>query len=311
MIEVKNLTKCYGNHVVLDDISFHIKPGQTVGFLGNNGVGKSTTMNIITGYLSATAGTVTVGGYDIVKEPLKAKKLIGYLPENPPLYNELTVTEYLNFACEIKGVEKKKRKEQIEEVIDVLKIDKMRNRLISNLSRGYKQRVGLAQALCGDPKVLILDEPTVGLDPTQIIDIRKTIKKLGGKHTIVLSSHILHEVADICDHILMLHKGKIVVNDTLTHMIGTANESKKLTVRLRCDSARAQAVLQGIPGITNIQIVPTGKSAETELIMDSIPEYHPTEAIARAVVAQKIGLIRLTDMEATLEDIFLSHTRES
>jgi len=309
LIVVKDLCKSFGSNVVLDNISFEIGEGETVGFLGNNGVGKSTTMNIITGYIAATSGSVTVGGYDIVTQPIEVKRLIGYTPENPPIYNELTVEEYLNFACELKHVPKNQIKEQMEIAIETLKIANMRNRLIGNLSRGYRQRVGLAQALCGEPKVLIMDEPTVGLDPTQIIDIRKTIKNLGGKHTVVLSSHILHEVADICNRIIMLHNGKIVMNDSLSNLISNVGMQRKIRVVVKCAPAIAKSILEKVPAIGNIQVLPTGKSSTTELLVDG--EAGAEEAIARAVVKADIGLVELSDVEITLEDLFLKHTRES
>lgn len=309
MISVNNLCKSFGSHVVLDNISFEVGEGEIVGFLGNNGVGKSTTMNIITGYIAATSGTVTVGGYDITTQPLEVKRLIGYTPENPPIYNELTVEEYLRFACELKHVGKSEVAEHIETAIDTLKLSAMRKRLIGNLSRGYKQRVGLAQALCGQPKVLIMDEPTVGLDPTQIIDIRKTIKALGSKHTVVLSSHILHEVADICGRIIMLNKGKIVMDDTLKNLISASGTQRKIKLAMKCDPAIGKSLLEGIPIVKKIQSLHTGKSNTAEFLVDG--ESGAEEAIARAVVKADIGLLALTDVEVTLEDLFLRHTRES
>ena len=219
MIEVKNLVKDYGKHHAVKDISFSVPDGQIVGLLGPNGAGKSTTMNIMTGYISATSGEVKIGGYDILEQPLQAKKLIGYLPEIPPLYEDMTVEEYLNFICDLKGIRKKTEKESsINEVTEAVKISDMKKRLIKNLSKGYKQRVGLAQALIGNPPLLILDEPTVGLDPNQIIEIRSLIKSLGEKHTIILSSHILSEVNAVCDYVLIIDKGTLVAEDTPEHL---------------------------------------------------------------------------------------------
>ncbi len=309
MISVNNLCKNFGSHVVLDNISFEIGEGEIVGFLGNNGVGKSTTMNIITGYIAASSGTVRVGGYDISTQPLEVKRLIGYTPENPPIYNELSVEEYLRFACELKHVGKSDIPAQIETAIETLKLSAMRKRLIGNLSRGYKQRVGLAQALCGEPKVLIMDEPTVGLDPTQIIDIRKTIKALGSKHTVVLSSHILHEVADICGHIIMLNKGKIVMDDTLSNLISGSGAQRKIKLTVKCDPAIGKSILEGVPLVKKIQTMPTVKSSTAEFLIDG--DSGAEEAIARAMVKADIGLLALTDVEVTLEDLFLRHTRES
>ena len=214
MIEVNNLTKQYGQHKAVDNISFKVEKGEILGFLGPNGAGKSTTMNIITGYISATEGTVKVDGFDILEQPGEVKKRIGYLPELPPLYMDMTVEEYLTFVCNIKKVSVHKQKEMLGKVMNAVKITDMRKRLIKNLSKGYKQRVGLAQAMIGEPQVLILDEPTVGLDPKQIIEIRNVIKSLGKDHTIILSSHILSEVSAVCDRVLIINKGKIVAIDT-------------------------------------------------------------------------------------------------
>ncbi len=210
MIEVKNLTKRYGKNTAVDNISFVVGDGEIVGFLGPNGAGKTTTMNIMTGYISSTEGSVIINGFDILKEPEKAKKQIGYLPDMPPLYGDMRVSEYLEFVCDIKNVPKEKRSDMLEEIYDIVKINDVKSRIIKNLSKGYRQRVGLAQALVGFPDVLILDEPTVGLDPKQIIEMRDVIKELGERHTVILSSHILHEVSAVCDKIIIINDGKIV-----------------------------------------------------------------------------------------------------
>lgn len=214
MIKVNHLVKNYGTCQAVKDISFHVEPGQIVGLLGPNGAGKSTTMNILTGYISATDGEVTVGGYDILDEPLKAKAQIGYLPEIPPLYVDMTVTEYLTFAAKLKKVKKTELKTEVERVMEAAKVTDVADRLIKNLSKGYKQRVGLAQALIANPPILILDEPTVGLDPNQIIEIRELIQELGKEHTIILSSHILSEVSAVCDYIIIIDGGQIVAKDS-------------------------------------------------------------------------------------------------
>ena len=218
MIQVNHLVKNYGSHPALKDISMHVKQGQIVGLLGPIGAGKSTTMNILTGYLSATEGEVKIGGYDILKEPMKAKAQIGYLPEIPPLYQDMTVAEYLDFAAKLKKVKKSDRKAEMTRVMKTVKVDSVADRLIRNLSKGYRQRVGLAQALLGNPPLLILDEPTAGLDPNEIMDIRKLIKKMGKEHTIILSSHILTEISAVCDSIIIINKGRIVVEDTLENL---------------------------------------------------------------------------------------------
>ena len=215
MIEINNLVKRYGDIKAVNGISFTVNDGEVLGFLGPNGAGKSTTMNIITGYLSSTSGTVKVNGHDILEEPEEAKKCIGYLPEMPPLYFDMTVLEYLNFICDLKKVPKKERKEQLASILSMVKIVDMADRLIGNLSKGYKQRVGIAQALVGNPDILILDEPTVGLDPNQILEIRKLIRKLAQKHTVILSSHILSEVQAVCDRVVIINKGKVAAIDTI------------------------------------------------------------------------------------------------
>lgn len=235
MIEVKNLVKKYGDHTAVDHLSFHVEKGQIYGFLGPNGAGKSTTMNIMTGYIASTSGEVLIDGHNILEEPEAAKKCIGYLPEQPPLYFDMTVAEYLKFAAELKKIPKNERETQIEQVMELTGITAMANRLIKNLSKGYKQRVGLAQAILGYPEIIILDEPTVGLDPKQIIEIRELIKKLSEEHTIILSSHILSEVSAVCDYIMIINHGKLVASDTtenlMNHSLGS--NTLELTVKRR------------------------------------------------------------------------------
>ena len=231
MIEVKNLTKQYGSNLALNHISFSLEEGTILGFLGPNGAGKSTTMNIITGYISPTEGSITVDGFDTLENPLEAKKRIGYLPEIPPLYTDMTVKEYLNFMYDLKKV-KLPRKEHIEEICSLVKIDDVYHRLIANLSKGYRQRVGIAQALLGNPPVLILDEPTVGLDPKQIIEIRNLIKGLGRKHTVILSSHILSEVQAVCERVIVINRGSIVADGTPDSLAHSLSNENRLLLRL-------------------------------------------------------------------------------
>lgn len=225
MIEIKNLVKKYGNHVAVDDISFILEPGKIYGFLGPNGAGKSTTMNMITGYIGNTSGSIIINGHDIFSEPEEAKACIGYLPELPPLYVDMTVMEYLQFVAELKKVPKAEREEAIVKSIQMTKLDDVAERMIKNLSKGYKQRVGLAQAILGFPEIIILDEPTVGLDPMQIIEIRELIKELGKEHTVILSSHILSEIQAVCDYVFIISKGKLVASDTTENLL--KNMSKK------------------------------------------------------------------------------------
>ena len=240
MIEVRNLTKKYGDHEAVSDISFTVEEGHIYGFLGPNGAGKSTTMNIITGYIAATSGDVIINGHDILKEPRAAKSCIGYLPEVPPVYQDLTVREYLEFAAEIKGMKKQAKKDAVAEAVKTAMLEEVEQRLIKNLSKGYKQRVGLAQAIIGLPEVLILDEPTSGLDPKQIMEMRDLIKRIGDDHTVILSSHILSEVSAICDHVIMISGGKIVANDSLEAL--TAEKSLEEVFLELTDSDRLEAM---------------------------------------------------------------------
>ena len=251
MVEVKNLTKVYGNIKAVDDISFSVDSGEVLGFLGENGAGKSTTMNIITGYISSTSGSVSIDGYDILKKPKAAKAKIGYLPEIPPLYIDMTVVKYLEFMFELKKV-KLPKKEHIKEIMAAVKINDVKNRIIKNLSKGYRQRVGLAQALLGNPPVLILDEPTVGLDPKQIIEIRKLIRTLGKKHTVIFSSHVLSEVSAICDRIIVINNGKIVA-DAKTEELSNVLESKgELLIEAKGSQSTISCVINNIDGVKKV-----------------------------------------------------------
>ena len=249
MIEVKNLVKKYGNHTAVDHLNFTIEEGHVYGFLGPNGAGKSTTMNIMTGYLGATEGEVLINGHDILKEPEEAKKQIGYLPELPPLYMEMTVREYLEFVAELKGIAKNKREESINEVEKMVKIWEVENRLIRNLSKGYRQRVGLAQAVLGFPEIIILDEPSVGLDPKQIIEIRELIRQLAKKHTVILSSHILAEVREVCDYILIISKGKLVASDTPENLERNLGDSDLIEIETKASPDEVRRILETVDGI--------------------------------------------------------------
>ena len=254
MIEVKNLVKKYGTHVAVDSLTFTVEKGQIYGFLGPNGAGKSTTMNIITGYLAATGGSVAIDGFDILKKPSTAKKKIGYLPEFPPLYMDMTVSEYLRFAAELKKIKKIERTGMIDDVMELTKITDAGCRLIKNLSKGYKQRVGLAQALLGYPEVLILDEPTSGLDPKQIIEIRDLIKSLGNRHTVILSSHILSEVSAVCDHILILSHGKLVASDTPENLSRRMTGENVLELTIKGKKTYLLNLLNEIEGVKSVEL---------------------------------------------------------
>lgn len=252
MIEVKDLVKRYGSRTAVDHLNFHVKKGQIYGFLGPNGAGKSTTMNMLTGYLAATEGEIRINGHDVSEEPLEARRCIGYLPEVPPLYPDMTPEEYLCFAAELKGIPKESRTKQVDKVMDELGIRDVKDRLIRHLSKGYRQRVGLAQALLGDPEVLILDEPMVGLDPKQIIEIRELIKSLGKKHTVILSSHILSEITSICDHVMIISHGRLVASDTPEGLSKYMKDSDITELRVRGSReacARAEELLKKVKGL--------------------------------------------------------------
>ena len=233
MIEINHLVKKYGEHVAVDDLTLTVEPGKIYGFLGPNGAGKSTTMNMITGYLGATSGEVKINGHDIFADPQEAKKCVGYLPEIPPLYTEMTVREYLDFVAELKGLDKKVRKTQTEEIMELTHTKEVSERLIRNLSKGYRQRVGFAQAIMGYPDVIILDEPTVGLDPKQIIEVRDLMKELGKKHTVILSSHILTEISAVCDHVFILSKGKLVASDSTEHLLERMSGAQEIALLVK------------------------------------------------------------------------------
>ena len=249
MIEINHLVKKYGEHVAVDDLTLTVEPGKIYGFLGPNGAGKSTTMNMITGYLGATSGEVKINGHDIFADPQEAKKCVGYLPEIPPLYTEMTVREYLDFVAELKGLDKKVRKTQTEEIMELTHTKEVSERLIRNLSKGYRQRVGFAQAIMGYPDVIILDEPTVGLDPKQIIEVRELIKELGKKHTVILSSHILTEISAVCDHVFILSKGKLVASDSTEHLLERMSGAQEIALLVKDKEQRMEELLKELPGV--------------------------------------------------------------
>lgn len=307
MIEVENLTKRYGNHVAVDHLSFHVERGMVYGFLGPNGAGKSTTMNMMTGYIAASEGTVRVNGYDILKEPEEAKKCIGYLPEIPPVYQDMTVYEYLRFVAELKKVSKKERAEQIEQVMEQTKINDVKNRLIKNLSKGYKQRVGFAQAIIGYPEVIILDEPTVGLDPKQIIEIRELIRELAKKHTVILSSHILSEVSAVCDYILIISKGKLVANDTPEGLMTLLNGGKELTLSVAGSKDLLLSVLGQIKDIRQYEVTEENEEITTVIIRTDAGADIRKELFF-ALSEQKLPILELMQNEKSLEDVFLELT---
>lgn len=306
MIEVKNLTKKYGDHFAVEDLSFRVERGQIYGFLGPNGAGKSTTMNIMTGYLAPTAGSVTINGFDVMKEPEEAKKCIGYLPELPPLYMDMTVKEYLDFCVELKKVPKKDRADQVAYVMAMTGIEEMSDRLIKNLSKGYKQRVGLAQAILGDPEVIILDEPSVGLDPMQIIEIRELIKKLGEKHTVILSSHILSEVSAVCDQIMIIAHGKLVANDTLEGLKKLFVESRTLSITVKGDAETVKEVATSIAGVVDVKIETEADYVTAHIALNDTAEIR--EELSMKLAERKIPVMSMVLDEKKLEDIFIELT---
>ncbi len=308
MIKVENLVKKYGNHIAVDNLSFEVQKGQIYGFLGPNGAGKSTTMNIMTGYLAATSGTVKINGFDILTQPEEAKKCIGYLPEMPPLYPEMTVYEYLCFVAELKKVPKVERKEQIQEIMQMVEIADVEQRLIKNLSKGYKQRVGLAQAIIGYPDVIILDEPTVGLDPKQIIEIRSLIKKLAEKHTIILSSHILSEVSTVCDHIMIISKGKLVASDSPEGLQKLMVKSVEIEVTALGEKEKADQILNQVEHIESFTFEETAEENAIKVRIVTEDNRDIRKELSVALTNGDMPVLSMNRVEQTLEDIFLQLT---
>lgn len=321
MIEVKNLVKDYGARLAVDHLSFTVEDGQIYGFLGPNGAGKSTTMNIMTGYLGATEGEVRIDGHNILDEPGEAKKRMGYLPEVPPLYLDMTVREYLEFAAKLKKIPKDKREESLQEVMELVKITDVQGRLIKNLSKGYRQRVGMAQAILGKPDVIILDEPTVGLDPKQIIEIRDMIRDLGKKHTVILSSHILSEVSAVCDHIMIISRGKLIASDTPENLEQRLEGSAALELDVKGDADSIRRVLKDIPSVSigavsqeegnpvcrlNLQIGTNAGNASADASMDASMDVR--EQLFYAFAENRMPILSMSASKASLEEVFLELT---
>lgn len=308
MIEIENLTKRYGDKLAVDNISFKVKKGSIVGFLGRNGAGKSTTMNIITGYISATSGTARINGYDILKNPREVKKCIGYLPEKPPIYQEMTVDEYLKFVCAIKDVKASAISGHIDEIAQLVKLTDVMKRRIGNLSKGYQQRVGMAQALVGNPEVLILDEPTVGLDPKQIIEIRRMIKALGKKHTIILSSHILPEVADVCEQVVIINEGKIVAQDTLSNLQDGIQESANMVVRIAGSESASTKLIRSLPGVHYVEGLGVREKDTVDILVETEKGVDIRRPMFNAMAKANMPILMIKYVDVTLEDIFLKLT---
>jgi ABC-2 type transport system ATP-binding protein len=310
MIEVTNVTKRYGTHTAVDDVSFRVEDGEVVGFLGPNGAGKSTTMNIITGFLSATDGGVTVDGVDVLEDPIGVKRTLGYLPELPPLYVDMTVRDYLRFVARVKGVDRADRDDANEEIMKSVGIDHVADRLIRNLSKGYRQRVGLGQALVGDPKALILDEPTIGLDPHQIIEMRDLVRTLGERRTVILSSHILPEVSAVCERIIIISHGKIVASDTAENLGKALAGSGRLSLRIKGAAAAAQAAIKDVDGVASVRVTGQSDAMGTVDLEVDTGDTDPREPIFFALATAKLPLFGMQSMEVTLEEIFLQLTED-
>lgn len=310
MIEVKNLVKRYGDHLAVDGLSFSVEKGQIYGFLGPNGAGKSTTMNIITGYIASTEGSVSINGHDILEEPEEAKKCIGYLPEQPPLYFDMTVWEYLKFVAQLKKIPKDQRLDMISEVMEMTKITDMKNRLIKNLSKGYRQRVGLAQAIMGYPEVIILDEPTVGLDPKQIIEIRELIKSLSKKHTVILSSHILSEVSAVCDYVMIIAHGKLVASDTPGNLSKLMQGSETLNLRVKGTKVETEQILNEIENIDEWSFLESDEENTVDIEVRAKDQADVREEIFYGMAHEQCPILMMKSTRVSLEDVFLELTAD-
>ncbi len=309
MINIEHLVKHYGKIKAVNDISFQIEEGEIVGFLGPNGAGKSTAMNILCGYLSCTSGKAEINGIDILENPLEAKKQIGFLPELPPLYPEMTVEEYLGFIYDLKGTNLKK-KEHLDEICSVTNISHVRDRMIRNLSKGYKQRVGIAQALVGNPPVLIFDEPTVGLDPKQIVEVRNLIKSLGGKHTVILSTHILSEVQAVCDRIIIINKGLIVANEKTEEISKAVTNNSRLTVKICGPEKNVVAALRDLPGVLSVQTVGRQDTDSTTYTVESDAGIDLRKPLFNLMAVNHFPIIGMEAQGLNLEDVFISAVDE-
>lgn len=310
MIEVKNITKKYGNFVAVDNIRFTIKDGEIVGLLGPNGAGKSTTMNTITGFIEQTEGNVIVNGYDTLKKSKRAKSQIGYMPEGVPLYDDLSIKEFITYMAELKKVKRKEKKEQVQDIIKKTGLDEIQNKLIKNLSRGQKQRVSLAGALVGNPKVLILDEPTVGLDPKQIMEIRSLIKDLGREHTVILSSHILSEVSQICDRVIIINNGKIVAEDTPEHLENKVSSNNIIYITVEDNDDKINTMKEKIKGIKEIKLIETNEDKTKRYMISGEKDEDLRKVIFTEFAKEGITIFEMKKPEVTLEDAFMQIINE-
>ena len=310
MIEINHLVKKYGSHVAVDDLSLTVEPGKIYGFLGPNGAGKSTTMNIITGYLAATSGEVKINGFDVLKQPEEAKKCVGYLPELPPLYMDMTVKEYLDFVAELKKLEKSLRAGYVKEAMKITKTEEVSGRLIRNLSKGYRQRVGFAQAVLGYPEILILDEPTVGLDPKQIIEIRDLIKELGKKHTIILSSHILSEISAVCDHVFIISHGKLVASDSTENLLERMTGAQEIELLVKAEEDTAETAISEIAQVERCEKTESKEDGAVQLLVTAKKDADVREAIYHTCVEHHMPILEMKAASKSLEDVFLELTSQ-
>lgn len=310
MIEINHLVKKYGSHVAVDDLSLTVEPGKIYGFLGPNGAGKSTTMNIITGYLAATSGEVKINGFDVLKQPEEAKKCVGYLPELPPLYMDMTVKEYLDFVAELKKLEKSLRAGYVKEAMKITKTEEVSGRLIRNLSKGYRQRVGFAQAVLGYPEILILDEPTVGLDPKQIIEIRDLIKELGKKHTIILSSHILSEISAVCDHVFIISHGKLVASDSTENLLERMTGAQEIELLVKAEEDTAETAIREVAQVERCEKTESKEDGAVQLLVTAKKDADVREAIYHTCVEHHMPILEMKAASKSLEDVFLELTSQ-
>lgn len=310
MIEINHLVKKYGSHVAVDDLSLTVEPGRIYGFLGPNGAGKSTTMNIITGYLAATGGEVKINGFDVLKQPEKAKKCVGYLPELPPLYMDMTVKEYLDFVAELKKLDKSLRAGYVKEAMKITRTEEVSGRLIRNLSKGYRQRVGFAQAVLGYPEILILDEPTVGLDPKQIIEIRDLIRELGKKHTIILSSHILSEISAVCDHVFIISHGKLVASDSTENLLERMTGAQEIELLLKAEENEAETAIREIAQVERCEKTEAKEDGTVGLLVTAKKDADVREAIYHICVEHHMPILEMKAASKSLEDVFLELTAQ-
>ena len=310
MIEINHLVKKYGSHVAVDDLSLTVEPGKIYGFLGPNGAGKSTTMNIITGYPAATSGEVKINGFDVLKQPEEAKKCVGYLPELPPLYMDMTVKEYLDFVAELKKIEKSLRAGYVKEAMKITKTEEVSGRLIRNLSKGYRQRVGFAQAVLGYPEILILDEPTVGLDPKQIIEIRDLIKELGKKHTIILSSHILSEISAVCDHVFIISHGKLVASDSTENLLERMTGAQEIELLVKAEEDTAETAIREIAQVERCEKTESKEDGAVQLLVTAKKDADVREAIYHTCVEHHMPILEMKAASKSLEDVFLELTSQ-